>query len=159
MYRYIQQEDGERMETLNSKKSVHIHLRSIIKHPNQPKEVHEMRMIGELIDRKGISYLRYEEGQNGDSVLATVKLDAHDALIMRKGSVNMRLPFETGIQRTGTYRNGPVSFYLAVHTKQLAYTKPANGSAGKFAVHYNLSTEDGLLGTYELTITYSEGKL
>lgn len=147
------------METQEFKKNVHIRVHSLIQHPGQPKEMHELRMPGELIERKGTSYLRYKEVQNGESVLAMVKLDTNEALIMRKGAVNMRLPFTQGKRRPGSYGNGPASFELIVETEKLDLTEQVDGLGGEFTVHYGLHSNGSLLGTYELTITYTEGTL
>ena len=84
------------------------------------------------------------------AVRTTVKLHADDAFIMRKGGVQMRLPFRQGDIRFGTYGNGPVAMDLAVRTNRLEWVP------GRFAVAYDLHSEESLVGKYQLTITYSE---
>jgi uncharacterized beta-barrel protein YwiB (DUF1934 family) len=116
-----------------------------------------MSLAGQLIHKKGTSYLKYEELQSGKRVLTTVKLGAEDALILRSGAVTMRLPFTVNDDRAGTYGNGPAMFDLLVKTNGLAFTEEKNNSGGHFNVHYELHAEGSLLGTYELTITYTEG--
>lgn len=130
---------------------MNVQLRSIIQHPEQSVETHHMKATGEIIEKKGQLYLLFEERQEGRPVVrTTVKLHGEDAFIMRKGGVQMRLPFRPEDSRIGTYGNGPAVMDLLVVTKKLHYTP------GKFTVAYELHAEENILGNYELTITYSE---
>ncbi|MBY0221178.1 MULTISPECIES: DUF1934 domain-containing protein [Sporosarcina] len=139
------------MEAPKQQKAVLVQLRSKIQHPGQPAETHEMQATGQIIEKKGQAYLLFEEQTEGmPSVRTTVKLHAEDAFIMRKGGVQMRLPFRTDDARFGTYGNGPAIMDLLVETKKLQWTP------GIFSVAYDLHAEGNLLGKYQLTITYSE---
>ena len=153
------EKDGERMDTQDRVRNVSIQLHSLIRHPGQEQEMHELSLAGQFIEKKGKSYLKYEEQQNGTVVRTTVKLDAEDALILRSGAVTMRLPFSANDKRPGTYGNGPASFNLLVETDHLEFITGADESTGRFHVAYHLHAEGSLLGTYELTITYTEGIL
>ncbi|ARK25251.1 hypothetical protein SporoP37_11675 [Sporosarcina sp. P37] len=128
-----------------------VQLRSTIQHPGQSAETHNMQATGKIIEKKGQAYLLFEEQAEGmPAVRTTVKLHADDAFIMRKGGVQMRLPFRPDDVRFGTYGNGPAVMDLAVHTNELQW------EPGRFAVSYDLHSEGNLLGKYQLTITYSE---
>ncbi|PIC98187.1 MULTISPECIES: DUF1934 domain-containing protein [unclassified Sporosarcina] len=128
-----------------------VQLRSVIQHPEQQAETHTMQATGEIIEKKGQAYLLFEERLEGmPAVRTTVKLHAEDAFIMRKGGVQMRLPFRQDDVRFGTYGNGPAVMDLAVRTNQLEWVP------GRFTVAYDLHSDDSLLGKYHLTITYSE---
>ena len=128
-----------------------VQLRSVIQHPDQQAETHTMQATGEIIEKKGQAYLLFEERTEGmPAVRTTVKLHAEDAFIMRKGGVQMRLPFRQDDIRFGTYGNGPAVMDLAVQTHQLQWVP------GRFLVAYDLHSEGSLLGKYQLTITYSE---
>lgn len=143
------------MATQDRVRNVDIQLYSSIRHPGQDQENHELRLTGQLVEKKSSYYLKYEEQQNGRKVLTTVKMGAEDALILRSGAVTMRLPFIMKGERPGNYGSGPASFNLLVKTTQLEF----NEQAGQFHVAYELHAEGSLLGTYELTITYTEGIL
>jgi uncharacterized beta-barrel protein YwiB (DUF1934 family) len=143
------------METQDRVRNVDIQLHSTIRHPGQDQEIHELSLTGQLIEKKGYYYLKYEEQQNGNSVLTTVKMGTEDALILRSGAVTMRLPFILEGERPGNYGSGPASFNLLVKTTRLEFSE----QAGRFHVTYELHAEGSLLGTYELTITYTEGTL
>lgn len=147
--------DGELVETQDRVRKVDIQLHSSIRHPGQDQESYEMNLAGQLIEKKGIYYLKYEEQQNGQLVLTTVKMGAEDALIFRSGAVTMRLPFISNGERPGNYGNGPASFNLLVKTTLLEF----NEQTGRFHVAYELHAEGSLLGIYELTITYTEGTI
>ncbi|WP_318616953.1 DUF1934 domain-containing protein [Sporosarcina sp. YIM B06819] len=149
------EKDGERMETQDRVCNVDIQLHSSIRHPGQDQEIHELSLTGQLIEKKGNYYLKYEEQQNGQSVQTTVKMGAEDALILRSGAVKMRLPFIQDGERLGTYGSGPASFNLLVKTTDLDFRQQAQ----RFRVAYELHAEGSLLGLYELTITYTEGKI
>ncbi|AXI01073.1 DUF1934 domain-containing protein [Sporosarcina sp. PTS2304] len=130
---------------------MNVQLRSVIQHPGQSAETHEMQASGEVIEKKGQAYLLFEEKVEGMPVVrTTVKLHAEDAFIMRKGGVQMRLPFRPDDSRIGTYGNGPAVMDMLVVTKNLQY------EPGRFAIAYELHAEGKLLGNYQLTITYSE---
>ena len=147
------------METQKKDRNVLIRLYSSIRHPDQDEEKHELTANGLLIEKAGKSYLKYEEQQSGKSIQTIVKLDSTDALIMRRGAVTMRLPFVAAGERPGTYGSGPATFDLVVKTDKLDFTEQKDKSGGRFNVNYDLHAEGSLLGTYELTITYTEGTL
>jgi uncharacterized beta-barrel protein YwiB (DUF1934 family) len=148
------------MESREKERNVKIRLHSSIRHPGQDEEKHELTATGLLIEKAGKSYLKYEEEQqSGKPIQTIVKLDSTDALIMRRGAVNMRLPFIKAGERPGTYGNGPATFDLVVKTGKLDFTKQEDNSGGRFNVNYDLHAEGSLLGTYELTITYTEGTI
>ncbi|MHA6258945.1 YwiB family protein [Sporosarcina sp. CAU 1771] len=137
------------------KQYVTIQLKSSIQHPEQDEETHNLQLTGECIQKSGRLYLKFVETQDSEAVQTTVKLGEEDALIMRSGAVNMRLPFELEETRPGNYGNGPAAFELIVQTKRLEFV--GNVSNGQFNVGYNLLAEGAILGTYKLSITYSEG--
>lgn len=138
-------------------RDVSIKLHSSIQHQGQEKEVHLLEMTGRYIKKAQTSYLKYEEITNGDKIHTTVKIMKDEALIMRSGAVHMRLPFVKSDERLGTYGNGSAAFRLYVKTTALEYI--AHEADGKFSVNYELHADGTLLGTYEMTITYSEGTI
>lgn len=145
------------MKSTATGRPVTIRLHSSIRHPGQDREAHILEAEGRLIEKAGTSYLQYEEEQNGQKIQTTVKMGTEDALIMRKGAVKMRLPFATDGQRPGEYGTGPASLNLLVRTKELEFAEETETGSGQFAVAYELHADGSLLGTYELTITYTEG--
>jgi len=145
------------MESKTLGRPVQIRLHSSIKHPGQDKETHEIQATGRYIEKINSLYLKYEEEQDGQKIQTTVKLDDSEAFIMRSGAVKMRLPFDTERTSTGEYGNGPATMKLLVKTNRLEFKKKEDLGNGHFNVAYELHAEGSLLGTYEITITYSEG--
>nr|WP_255723434.1 DUF1934 family protein [Sporosarcina sp. ACRSL] len=133
-------------------RNVDVRLQSAIRHVGQAADKHELTASGSIIEKAGKAYLQFTENVNGQQVRTTVKLDQKDALIMRTGAVQMRLPFSIGDMRPGTYGSGPATFDLLVKTTKLE-VRP-----DEFIAHYELHSEGTLLGTHELTITYTEGQ-
>ncbi|WP_432363596.1 DUF1934 domain-containing protein [Sporosarcina sp. UB5] len=140
------------MESNKKDRNVDVRLQSTIRHVGQAADKHELEASGTLIEKAGKTYLQFVEDLNGEQVRTTVKLEKGDALIMRNGAVQMRLPFSLGDMRPGTYGNGPATFDLLVKTTKLEV------GPDKFIAHYELHGEGGLLGEHELNITYTEGQ-
>ena len=69
----------------------------------------------------------------------------------------MRLLFDTGRPRPGESAKRPETMKLLVKTKRLGFIEKEDLGNGRFNVAYELHAEGSLLGTYEITITYSEG--
>ncbi|MDN4606047.1 DUF1934 domain-containing protein [Sporosarcina highlanderae] len=139
------------MKSNKEGRTVDVLLQSSIRHDGQTTDNHELTASGVLIEKAGKTYLQFEEKLNGQQVRTTVKLDEPDALIMRTGAVQMRLPFTACEIRPGTYGAGPATFDLLVKTTKLEVTE------NRFTAHYELHTEDALLGIHEMTIYYTEG--
>lgn len=145
------------MESKGIGRPVFIRLQSSIRHPGQDEETHDLETTGRYIEKASTSYLKYDEITNEQEIRTTVKMGEEDALIMRSGAVDMRLPFIAGGERPGEYGNGLANFKLLVKTNRLELTEHKDGLGGQFGVAYELHAEGALLGIYELIITYTEG--
>lgn len=138
--------------------TIYISLHSSIQHPGQEKESYKLQTIGSYVNRNGSVYLRYKEEQEGELIQSTIKVGKEEALIMRSGAVQMRLPFSIHQVRLGEYHYEQMTLPLQVKTKSLSFIQQSEKN-GQFHVAYELHAEDSLLGIYELSITYSEGQL
>lgn len=132
---------------------VDIRLNSKIRHPGEGEESHVLKANGRLVEKSGVSYLTYEELQNGQPVRTTVKMGKEEALIMRSGAVAMRFPFSLAGDRPGTYGGGGAEFPVIIRTIALEL----NENDGLFIIKYQLMADNAVLGTYELEFTYTEG--
>lgn len=137
-------------------KPVSILLRSSIQHPGQDKETTEVNLTGRYIKKPQSSYLKYEEDQNGGTVKTTVKMCDDHALIMRSGAISMQLPFTLNEIRSGKYNSGPMQLALFVKTNKIEFNEEPNNATGRFIVQYQLIDGEAKVGTYELTMTYTE---
>lgn len=138
------------MDTNDRRKNVFVRLHSTIAHPGQRAAQYDDEMSGTYIEKAGKSYLQFIDNET----LTTVKLDKDDAFIMRKGAVQMRLPLGKSGRRIGSYSNGPIELELLVETLELVVEQTIDQTT--FKTSYKLHAEDGLLGTYALTITFME---
>lgn len=138
-------------------RNVNVRISSSIRHPEQDEEIHEVLATGQYVIKAGKPYLKYVEEQDGNGVQTIIKMGTEDALIMRSGAVDMRLPFSLEGERLGTYGNGPARFDLGVKTGRLEFAEQEDAFGGRFRVMYTLLAEGSILGKYELTITYTEG--
>lgn len=134
---------------------VKIKLVSTILPTDGERETYEMWLEGSLVKKAGTDYLRYEEVQEDQTIRTVVKLAQNQALIMRSGSVNMRLPLNLEQNERGHYESIYGSLPLETKTYQLAIERKPNGS-GHFATQYDLIIGGASVGNYTLEINFTE---
>ncbi|WP_431029038.1 DUF1934 domain-containing protein [Lysinibacillus sp. LZ02] len=120
-------------------------------------ETYEMWLQGTFIEKAGTHYLRYEEVQDDKNIRTTVKLTDEQALIMRKGGVNMRLPLNTKQKEQGHYDSPYGTIPLVTKTHQLSYER--REASGEFKTQYDLILGGTSVGNYTLQIYYTEVQL
>ena len=133
---------------------VNIKLISTIRPIDGESEGHEMVLTGQLLEKAGSIYLKYEEVQEDKTIRTTMKLGNEQALIMRTGAVKMRLPLNIIEQQMGHYESEIGSMPLVIDTKEMTYTKQA--VSGDFHVQYDLLMGGQSVGNYTLDITFTE---
>lgn len=133
------------------KKSVKIKLTTIIRQPGSEEQIMELRADGVLTEKGGRSYLQYDERQDELEIRTTVKLGENEAVVMRSGGLQMRLPFLLGKEQTGNLRNGEGSFMLTTKAHELIVTD------NHFRVRYDLALGNDYVGEYEMEIQFMEG--
>lgn len=117
-------------------------------------ETYEMWLEGQLIAKNGMSYLRYEEVQEGKKIQTTIKLTEDRAVIMRSGAVNMRLPLNTTQQERGHYDSQYGSIPLITKTHEIAIL--SDDKRRTFKTTYDLIIGGNLVGNYTLDIKFTE---
>ncbi|WP_342535322.1 DUF1934 domain-containing protein [Lysinibacillus sp. FSL K6-1151] len=133
---------------------VNIKLISTIRPSDGESESYEMWLKGQLLKKAGSLYLKYDEVQEDKTIRTTMKLGHEKALIMRAGSVNMRLPLNIIEQQKGHYESEFGSMPLIIDTKKMTFTKQA--LSGDFHVQYDLLMGGQSVGNYTLDITFTE---
>lgn len=133
---------------------VNIKLISTIRPIDGESESYEMWLTGQLLEKAGSMYLKYEEVQEDKTICTTMKLGNEQALIMRTGAVKMRLPLHIIEQQTGHYESEFGSMPLVIHTKKMTFSKQA--VSGEFHVQYDLLMGGQSVGNYTLDITFTE---
>jgi len=133
---------------------VNIKLISTIRPIDGESEGYEMLLTGQLLEKAGSIYLKYEEVQEDKTIRTTMKLGNEQALIMRTGAVKMRLPLNIIEQQMGHYESELGSMPLVIDTKEMTFTKQA--VSGDFHVQYDLLMGGQPVGNYTLDITFTE---
>lgn len=137
-----------------ARSQVNIKLISTIRPIDGESESYEMWLKGQLLEKAGSMYLKYEEVQEDKTIRTTMKLGNEQALIMRAGAVKMRLPLNIIEQQTGHYESEFGSMPLVIETKKMTFTKQA--ISGDFHVQYDLLMGGQSVGNYTLDITFTE---
>jgi len=133
---------------------VNIKLISTIRPIDGESEIQEMWLTGQLLEKAGSMYLKYEEVQEDKTIRTTMKLGHKRALIMRAGAVNMRLPLNIIEQQVGHYESEFGSMPLVIDTKKMTFTQKV--VSGDFHVQYDLLMGGQSVGNYTLDITFTE---
>lgn len=137
-----------------ARSQVNIKLISKIRQIDGESEGYEMLLTGQLLEKAGSIYLKYEEVQEDKAIRTTMKLGNEQALIMRNGAVKMRLPLNIIEQQMGHYESDFGSMPLVIDTKEMTFTKQA--VSGDFHVQYDLLMGGQSVGNYTLDITFTE---
>lgn len=137
-----------------AKSKVNIKLISTIRPIDGESETFEMWLNGELLEKAGSLYLRYEEVQEQKTIRTTMKLGEEQALIMRAGAVKMRLPLNIFEQQIGHYESEFGSVPLVIQTKNMTFARQE--VSGDFHVQYDLLMSGQSVGNYTLDITFTE---
>ena len=137
-----------------AKSNVNIKLISTIRPIDGESETFEMWLNGELLEKAGSLYLRYEEVHEQQTIRTTIKLGEDQALIMRTGAVKMRLPLNIFEQQIGHYESEFGSVPLVIKTKKMTFARQE--VSGDFHVEYDLRMSGQPVGNYTLDITFTE---
>lgn len=137
-----------------ARSQVNIKLISTIRPIDGESESQEMWLTGQLLEKAGSLYLKYEEVLEDKIIRTTMKLGNERALIMRAGAVNMRLPLNIMEQQTGHYDSEFGSMPLVIQTKKMMFSKQV--ISGDFHVQYDLLMGGQSVGNYTLDITFTE---
>jgi len=132
-------------------KAVNIKLTTIIRQPDVEDQLMELRSQGTLTVKNNRRYLQYEEQLEELLVRTTVKISENEAVIMRSGGLQMRLPFLLHKEQTGNLTNEQGSFMLTTKAHELSI------SDTRFKVRYDLAMGSAHVGEYEMEIQFLEG--
>jgi uncharacterized beta-barrel protein YwiB (DUF1934 family) len=117
-------------------------------------ETYEMWLQGAFIEKAGSPYLRYEEVQEEQSIMTTIKLASEKALILRSGAVKMRLPLNIDQLEAGHYKNALGEIPIGIQTNTLNFDGAQK--SGQFTANYDLLIDGNSVGNYVLEIHYQE---
>ncbi|MGK7376526.1 DUF1934 domain-containing protein [Planococcus sp. 1R117A] len=133
-------------------KAVKIKLTTIIRQPDTEEQLMELWSHGTLTIKNDRRYLQYEEQLEELLIRTTVKLSENEAVIMRSGALQMRLPFLLHKEQTGNLTNEQGTFMLTTKAHELTI------SDTRFKVRYDLAMGSAHVGEYEMEIQFMEGQ-
>lgn len=131
-------------------KSVAINLTTTIRQPDMEEQVMTLQSHGVLREKNNRHYLQYNEQQDDLEIRTIVKFNEEEAVIMRSGGLQMRLPFLLHKEQTGNLTNEQGSFMLTTTAHELSV------SSTHFKVRYDLSLGADYAGEYEMEIQFME---
>lgn len=134
-------------------KSVAIKLTTTIRQPDMEEQVMNLESHGILTEKNNRLYLQYREQQDGLEIRTIVKFNEEEAVIMRSGGLQMRLPFLLHKEQTGNLTNEQGSFMLTTTAHELSV------SGTHFKVRYDLALGADYVGEYEMEIQFLEAKV
>lgn len=131
-------------------KSVDIKLTTTIRQPDMEEQVMNLQSHGTLTEKNNRQYLQYLEQQDELEIRTIVKFNEEEAVIMRSGGLQMRLPFLLHKEQTGNLTNAQGSFMLTTTAHELSV------SGTHFKVRYDLTFGADYAGEYEMEIQFME---
>lgn len=136
---------------------VKVKITNIISQPDEKPETYELWLTGKLHRKSESIYLQYEEIQDEKKVQTTVKISQNEALILRKGAVNMRLQFKEAGNQRGKYESEYGTLEVTTKTDVLLFEETAHG--GKLNLEYDLIIGGQPVGNYKFELIYTEEQL
>ncbi len=131
---------------------MNIRLTTTIRQPDMDEQVMNLESYGTLTEKNNRWYLQYREQQDELEIRTIVKFNEEEAVIMRSGGLQMRLPFLLHKEQTGNLTNEQGSFMLTTTAHELSM------SGTHFKVRYDLALGGDHAGEYEMEILFLEAK-
>ncbi|MFC0475881.1 DUF1934 domain-containing protein [Robertmurraya beringensis] len=122
------------------------------------KETFELTTFGRYYVKNASGYLQYEESTEEGPMKTTMKLTEDGILLMRSGSVKMRMLLEEKKQHRGSYTTPFGELLMITDTKELQHRWNSENSIGTIEVLYDLLIQGSKAGTYKLQIVFEEEK-
>lgn len=129
--------------------SVKIKVKTTI-HQHGSKESFELTVFGRYYKKEKASFLQYEEIMEEGTVRTIVKIAEGEALILRSGAVNMRLPFRLHKKMRGSYEMPFGRFETTTSASRIEWTEDS------VDILYDFTLQGSPAGTYHLEITFQE---
>lgn len=120
------------------------------------KQSFELTTFGRYYQKDSSYYLQYEELLDEGSVKTIVKMTEEDALILRRGNINMRLPLRLNQRLRGSYETPYGTLGTTTYTKRLEYSYFQENETGSVEIIYDLTINGSKTGTYHVNIMFKE---
>lgn len=120
------------------------------------KDTFELLTFGRYYEKGDSIFLQYEEVMEEGRIKSIVKVSEREALILRSGTINMRMVFQTGKRLQGRYETSLGSMPITTLAKKLDYFYEEDEKKGIMTILYDLEMQGSLAGTYQLEISFEE---
>ncbi|WML50470.1 DUF1934 family protein [Neobacillus sp. PS3-34] len=120
------------------------------------KETYQLAADGRYYNKGDAYFLQYEEVLEEDRIRTIVKVDGDSALILRSGSIKMRMPFLLNKKQRGSYETPAGMLETEATAKRIAHTYSQGVHSGSVEILYDLKVQGSRAGTYHLEIIFEE---
>nr|WP_263314267.1 DUF1934 family protein [Mammaliicoccus sp. Marseille-Q6498] len=134
------------------KENISINVKQVVKQ-NGEKTTFQTNTTG-TYHKKMSDIIRYEETIDDNIVKNMLKIEEDGVKIHRTGTVKTVFHFIEG-QETVSYYDTDAG-RMTMNVKTLSIKNYIDDEKGKLKIHYQLSDQSGLLGTYQFQINYKE---
>lgn len=132
--------------------NININIKQVVKQ-NGEKETFQTNTLG-TFHRRNSDIIRYEETIDEQIVKNMLKIEADGVKIHRTGALKTVFHFVEGQETISYYDTEAGRMTMRVNTLSIKHF--INDQQGKLRIHYQLSDQTGLLGTYQFQINYKE---
>lgn len=122
----------------------------------ESSETFEVAAVGHFYQKEDAIYLKYEEMTEEGRIRTVVKAAKEEALILRNGSVTMRLPFALNSKKNGYYEIPFGTVKTSTFTKKIDHHYQAECGTGYIQLVYDFSLQGSDAGTYVVQINFQE---
>ncbi|MBR2765189.1 MAG: DUF1934 domain-containing protein [Blautia sp.] len=140
------------------KKNVLVHNKSVhIYDRNQPQDTIEVLVPGIYYYGNDRHHLRYEEQleDHGNPVTNYLEADGEEMTITRKGAVQTKMTFRTGVLSLFVYETPHGVFQMGVRTHE--YRMSGDDERLQFDLHYTLENNGRTVSECLMRITVTQG--
>lgn len=90
-------------------------------------------------EKNGKQYIIYKTENEGDTVTTVIKIDGHEMVIKRSGSINSHMTYKAGAATKSVYKLAYGEFAMEIETHRLITSVDENG--GKIELSYTLTLQ------------------
>ncbi|QSX08152.1 DUF1934 domain-containing protein [Alkalibacter rhizosphaerae] len=136
------------------KKKIWLSITGRTKHREGMEDVIELVTQGELYRKSNSDYIIYDETEVSglEGTTTTLEIDRQKMSIMRLGSTNSHMTFETGKKKFNTYTTPYGDMVMSIYTRNLAVDYDKDDQPVDIRVDYNVEIQGLMETTNELNI-------
>ncbi|WP_347548365.1 DUF1934 domain-containing protein [Pseudalkalibacillus hwajinpoensis] len=111
-------------------------------------------VMGNLIEKGEVLYLRYEEDLEFGQVSTTVKIDQEQVTVIRRGALSIRQQFSPGQLSETIYKTPFGAMPLQIRTERIEQLVDREKNKGRLTLRYMLYLEEDESQRHELSLTW-----